>query len=766
MTSAETVVRAGAESAAPDPSPAVPPLSRGARPGWRREVPVVVATLALTLVALTLVLQLWRATPGVPFTSEADAAFNVMTVQTIIDTGWYERAPRLGAPFGASLHDFPLGGDNLQFLLIRGLAAFSSDAGTVVNAYFLVTFLLVALAGLLVLRWLGVSRPVAAVLAVLYAFLPYHFFRGETHLFLSGYWAVPLGVALAVSGMRGAALFERRPGHRGPASFATRRTAVTLGLAAVIGSSGSYYAAFAVVLLAAVGALHALRGRTLRAAVPAAVAAAAIVGVLGLNLLPDVAYRVEHGANERVGQRDPAETERFGLKLSSMLLPDPGHRVASLGTLGERYRVMSDVPSEGGQSLGLVGALGLLWLLAAALTAVAGGRALPDTVETHRTLAFLAVVTLLTGTVGGFSMLVALSLTPQFRSWNRVSVVLGFLSLAALGLLLDRWWARRGQAGAGSRRRPAGAAGLAFLLLFGLLDQTGASAVPRYRANAAEHDSDAAFVTAIEDRLPTGAMLYQLPYVSFPESAPIAGTGGYDQVRGYLHSKDLRWSFGAARGRDHGWQDALLGQPPDLVLRRLVAVGFAGLWVDRRGYVDDAASLEAGLAAALGESPLVSADGRLSFFSLLDFQATLRRTSPAAELDALAAQTLAPVEVRPGQGAQRHRQDGSTHWIDGEASATLHAANPADTVRTVVFDARVEAAGDGTLSVIWPDGSNETVPVTAGETALRRRIAVPPGLQAIRFAVDTPPFARQDRPHIRFRLLRPAAYDEPPADFR
>ncbi len=742
-----------------------PPPAR--RRSWRGEVPTVAATVAITLVALTLILQLWRASPGVPFTSEGDAAFVEMTVQNIIDTGWYERAPRLGAPFGASLHDFPQGGDNLQFLLIRGLALFSADAGTVTNAYFLLTFLLVATAGLLVLRWLGLSRPVAAVLAVLYAFLPYHLFRGEAHLLLSGYYAVPLGVALAVTATRGDALFARRSPGRGPAVWATPRTFATLALAAVIGSSGSYYAAFTMVLLGAAGGLHALRGRSLRPALPAALAAAAIVAVLGFNLVPDIVHRARNGANQQVAQRDPAETDRYGLKVSAMLLPDPDHRIASLGALGARYRGTSDVPSEGGQSLGVVSAVGLLWLLTAALTTIAGGRTLPGATGTQRTLSFMAVVTLLTGTVGGFSVLVAYFLTPQFRSWNRVSVLLGFLSLAAVGLLVDRWWAHRAPTGpptasSAARRRRAGAALLTLLLLFGLLDQTGSSAVPAYAANATQHDSDRAFVRTIEDLLPRRAMVYQLPYLSFPESRPVGGTAAYDQVRGYLHSEHLRWSFGAVRGRDHGWQDALMGQPLDLVLRRLAAVGFAGLWIDRHGYLDDAAALETELTDQLGTPPLVSADRSLSFFSLADFSAALHRDRPSPELDALAAQTLSPLEVRPGEGLHRHRDDGATHWLEGNASAALHAINPDQTDRTVAFDAGIEAAGPGTIEITWPDGSLERVPVAAGETTLHRRFVVPPGAQTIRLAADTPAFpARLADPAVRFRLLQPAIYDLP-----
>lgn len=788
--------------------------TRAAQERWRHETQAVLATLALTLLALTFVMQLWRASPGVPFTAEGDAAFVEMTVQNIIDTGWFQNAPRLGAPFRASLHDFPQGGDNLQFALIRGLAFFSSDAGTVTNAYFLLTFLLVALAGLFVLRWLGVSRPVSVVLSVLYAFLPYHFYRGEAHLFLSGYYAVPLGIALAVTATRGNPLFERRAepaflrygrlrrrkarsGRTGLRAWATPRSFATLALAAVIGSSGSYYAAFTLVLLGAAGALHAVRGRALTPALPLVMAAAAIVGVLGLNLLPDAVHRMRHGANERVAQRDPAETDRYGLKLTSMLLPDPDHRVASLGALGARYRGTSDVPSEGGQSLGIIGAAGLLWLLTVGLTSVAGGRTLRNADGPHRTLSFLAIVTLLTGTIGGFSALVAIFLTPQFRSWNRVTVLLAFLSLAAIGLLIDRWWGgraptalgpaaaarigppvnggpglrrrRRGQVGrvaadgdavrrAVRRRRAVGSAGLAALLLVGLFDQTG-GAVPAYRANAAEHDSDRAFVRTIEARLPRGSMIYQLPYVSFPEAAPIHDTGSYDQVRGYLHSDHLRWSYGAVRGRDHGWQDALLGQPLDLVLRRLAAVGFAGLWIDRHGYLDNAVSLEQALSDRLAP-PLVSGDGRLSFFSLVDFTAALRRDHPSSELDALTARTLSPVTTSPGDGLQRHREGGATHWFDGEASATLHVTNPSPAPRTATFEARLEAAGPGTVTITWPDHSVEQVPVTAGETPIQRQVVVPPGEHALRFTTDLPAFpAREATPNLRFRLLQPALYD-------
>ena len=46
-----------------------------------------------------------------------------------------------------------------------------------------------------------------------------------------------------------------------------------------------------------------------------------------------------------------------------------------------------------------------------------------------------------------------------------------------------------------------------------------------------------------------GAMVFQLPYRRFPETQPLARMADYDLMRGYLHSDDLRWSYGFMKGR-------------------------------------------------------------------------------------------------------------------------------------------------------------------------------------------------------------------------
>ena len=140
--------------------------------------------------------------------------------------------------------------------------------------------------------------------------------------------------------------------------------------------------------------------------------------------------------------------------------------------------------------------------------------------------------------------------------------------------------------------------------------------MPPYDALSASYRSDGDFVSALEDRLPSGAMVFQLPYSRFPEAPPIFRMADYDLFRGYLHSHDLRWSYGHTKGRGDDPNVPISSEKTPQMVRDLKGEGFAGIYVDRFAYTDGATALEKELAAATGAKPLVSRDGRLSFFPL------------------------------------------------------------------------------------------------------------------------------------------------------
>ena len=247
--------------------------------------------------------------------------------------------------------------------------------------------------------------------------------------------------------------------------------------------------------------------------------------------------------------------------------------------------------------------VGFLWLLLVALlTLVASARRMAID-ERFRSASAATVIAFLLATVGGVSTLINYWLSPQLRAWNRMSVFIAFFSLVAVALLLDRLRRRLGPA---PGPRALFGAALGAVLVVGVLDQTTQKDVPAYKATAAQYHSDGVLVAAIERRLPHDAMVFQLPYQGFPESKPINRMTNYDQVRGYLHSHDLRWSYGAMQGRPADWAEDLADKPASLVVPAVAASGFGGIWVDRFGYSAGGAAISTALRTLSGVAPILS----------------------------------------------------------------------------------------------------------------------------------------------------------------
>ena len=556
----------------------------------RREAAFAAAAAALAGVGATVFLRLWDADFRVPFSYAGDGTLNLTLIKTVMERGWFYENPRLGAPSGQELYDYPvLSGDGLHvvFFWLGGL--FTDDPAVVMNVFFLLTFPVTAVVAYLVLRRLAISREVALVIAVLYALLPYHFMRGETHLFLAAYYAVPLGVYLVLSVLDGKGF--------------------TLGvgaLAAVVAlASGSfYYSAFTVVLVVVAAALHFLLARERRAVVSTALVVGVILAVSLVQLAPTIVYRVAHGTNDEVAKRYWFESETYGLKITHLVLPVDGHRIDALARRKAEY-VEQIPPNEGrAATLGAVASAGFLWLLAVAVAAIAGAGRRYD-LGMHARLAVLTVVSVLLATVGGLSTLIAV-VWPQIRAWNRLSVFIAFLALLAVALLLERL----------RRRLPAPAflAVLAAILVLGAADQTSDFFVPPYAGLEADYRADQRWIRTLEERLPERAMVVQLPYEPFPEP-PLGHRPLYESAKPYLHSSDRRWSFGAMRGRPDDWAAANATRPAAELVAAAREEGFAGIQLDRLAYLDQGAAAEAELSGAVGE-PERSDNGRYLFWNL------------------------------------------------------------------------------------------------------------------------------------------------------
>lgn len=609
---------------------------------WIPEVAWASAVSVLSVGVALLVYRVWNANLHLSLGYSYDSRLVAMTVKGLRENGWWIHNPRLGAPFGQDMRDFPFSGQTTQLAVLRVMTLFVRSPGLTINLYFFGGFAAVAAVGYAVFRRLGLSRPVAAGLAVAYDFLPFHYWHGPDHLMHSAYFTAPLALLLLVR------VFEPEPrfvdGARplrpffGPdGSIRVRAFVLLIALAVFIGVTEEMIAVFTVVMLATGGLVVAIGTRRLRRLGYAAIFAAAIVLAFALVSLPTILHVLEHGRDRVAARRYTFETDLYGLRLAFMLLPTPTHWIHALGTFSRRILVQNSMPSEPGQAIGTIGTVGTFAALGFMLARGWRADAEPSP-RTRRPLPAIVgplVLVVVLGTIlglGGATFLDALSGFAQIRTWNWVLLLIAFAAFVLTGLLCEHLLgALRARDGNGRRATAATVAVGVLLAGLGILDG-GQPPRPNEQLTTDKYVADRAFDVAMQRVQPPDGMIFQLPVIRFPESLPVVRMVDYEELRPYLaDTGHLRWSYGAVKGRPGAdWQLRVPAIPTTADLRALVGMRFTGLWVDRDGYRDNARALESALRATLG-APIVNTNNRRLFWDLRPFAS---RIPPGSDLAA------------------------------------------------------------------------------------------------------------------------------------
>lgn len=537
-----------------------------------------------------------------PYSYSGDALFHAWMAQRV-DEGWVFDNARSGYPFGSSFLDFP-GSDGASHLIIKLLAMLGGGWVAATKLFFLMGFPVCFLATYVTSRAFGLNRCFAMTVGLLYTFTPFHFLRLQ-HLFYTWYFVTPLFFYLALSVYR-----TRKPELTQRRTYPGKVLIAALGLAS-LASFGVYYALFGVIVIAFAGVLNWVKTGQLRGMSKAAVLCTAVVIGILVNVAPNLVGNLSEGHNPEVAKRSFVESEIYGLKMMQLLLPRPEHRLSTLAEVGQTYNSATPLINENStSSLGLIGAAGFLLALLYVIFSPAG--VLAD--ERLRLVAATTLVLFLFATIGGLGSTFAMLISPSIRGWNRISIFVAFGAILFLFLLLDLLLQRKTLRSAGY---PVALASV--ILVVGLYDQTSPACHACNQAQKNAFENDKSFIHNIEKMLPSGAAIYQLPYIGFPETPPLHRLLNYQMMAGVLHSTSLKWSFGGMKGR-----------PGDLFYRSLAQesmakqievvrnLGFQGITIDRRGYADNADALITELTLLLQQPPqLQSNDGELVFFTLL-----------------------------------------------------------------------------------------------------------------------------------------------------
>ncbi|WP_105035111.1 hypothetical protein [Cryobacterium aureum] len=676
-----------------------------------------------------------------PFEYNGDALATGAHFKTVLQTGWYEYQGLLGAPYGQTYNDFPTA-DNLHLVVANVIGLFTDQWPVALNVYYIIGFPLAALGAVWFLRTVGVSRALTVALATAFAVAPYHFMRGEGHLWLASYYAVPLGAGLLVILLSGARLWGRGRSHNKWLAVIFSPTSRSLLFTTLLASSGSYYGIFFLVLLAFAGIAVLIRDGSWARFWGAAGLGAFTAGVMFLNMLPDILYGIFNGANAAGLARSAPEAEIYALKLTQLIMPWSGHRIPILKHFRELYDNYYPLLSER-PALGALGALGLvIGFLTIAYFAIArrrtrreakAGRGEHQQLLLDRVgdLGGLLFVAFLFATVGGLSTVISF-FTSSLRGWNRMSIVMLILALGIVGLVLDGLIAR-----VATRfnwrvsLRAVVAAGMACLLLVvAFVDQTPSDVTAGRIAAAKAFDADTVWIDTALKGVPSGSAILQLPYVPFPESSSVTGVLGSEGLIPYLLSENISWSAGGIKGRPRSDYPLALEQyPPEDVAILAAASGFAGIMVDRNALPDHAARLEAGLTSLLGHAPLVSESERFTFFNLRDLATTISESSSPTELESITRVITQPVTgyFEPDFEALSSA-DGLPEWGTALSNAKIRLTNT--TTDSVSLEAQLTITADPEANLkVWVDGQGSKVPVTLndGVGTVRLPVSAAPG---------------------------------------
>lgn len=558
--------------------------------------------ISLIFLICLMVFKPWEHSLLVPYSYQDDSNFTLMFIKSQMTDGKFWYSNQLSLPGEQNMLDFP-SAQIFLYGLIYILSLFTNNHFVVFNLFFLSGFFLSGISAYFVLQQIKFRKLYSYLGALVFSFLPYHFAHGSIHIFLSHYFVVPLSFLVSYW-----ILFSKEVKYQ-------FWWVLLIGI--LVGSNGIYYTYFSCLLilfsLFIVGIQKQFTKKNLFLGI---LFITTTVAMVSLQLLPNLKYWVNQGKNTSVGHRAPSEAVLHGLKLRQLFIPLHDYNISFFKKFTRTYKADPNYDMENRQYLGIVGILGVLISVLIFFDLNIFNQKFTKKENKNNYLAikkwyFIFMLLVLVSMSYGGATIIAQLITPKIRAYGRIIPLLNF-SLIIIFLLYIQNWQNK------VKKKKTFLAIIIIILLFSLFD--GLKAYNPIKNNLIkDFHSDKKFIEQIEKKLLNGSAVYQLPYKDFPETPNLHKIGSYELFKGYLHSKDLKWSYGSLVGRHvAGWQYSLSTKEPEEQLELMLERDFKGLYIDTYGYKDEGASIVASYSALLNTEPFVSDDNRLVFFDLTE----------------------------------------------------------------------------------------------------------------------------------------------------
>jgi len=214
----------------------------------------------------------------------------------------------------------------------------------------------------------------------------------------------------------------------------------------------------------------------------------------------------------------------------------------------------------------------------------------------------------------------------------------------------------------------------------------------------------------------------------FPESTPSQTLQGYELLRPYLHTKTLRFSFGANRGRPQDdWQWDVQKMPATNLVATLEKYGFAAIYINRRGFADQAEGLLKQLAAA----------GRDQFIEDTAHEQVCVFLKPSATPELPTTAKNALINFKTGWSIVERTGGESRQWSAGNATLTFF--NEGKQFSTYSLNCQIGSLSARHVSLRMKDREIWSGQLQAGQSApLTLMVDAKPGNNTIEVLTDQP----------------------------
>lgn len=542
-----------------------PPTRRSVSFGSALAVALLSGLLSLASAGLALRLRLadmelpWGR--GTQFTG--DSAYHYLLADTMKAFGWFTFNPDVGFPWGMDIAHIPQA-ELHQWATLKAITALAGSPVVALNAFFLFGFFATGFCSALLFTATVRSRSLAVLLSVVGATLPWHFSRFH-HTLLADYSAVPILLLLAFTMWRGVWVDS------------WGRFAAGVAGAVYVGSGGAYYAFFAVLVLAPVLLGQVLTKRRLSQWWRDAVVVLTIPATLWLSLMAHRSLAVQPQVGRALESRDPMMSLGFAGDVISLFTPWP---IADI-----RYEA-----DAGPSFLASAAVVTTIWLLVALAfqSGRGGAEGFWGSIGAELQPWFRLFVWVLLWFLPGLGWVFSTVVSPEIRSWGRLSVVLLYISLVIAGIALRTWVRMR------SGGHPWGPIAAWAVMGTALAGQLAVDHRPLVIPDTAVRlDSSAReYVGRVDAALPDGCPVLQLPAMSFPEDWRSEKMAAYDHAWVQIYDQSRPWSFGAVNGTPGGEvvRRYYLGRPLGQQIEQGRADGFCAVHVDTYGMEQDSLS--------------------------------------------------------------------------------------------------------------------------------------------------------------------------------